>query len=268
MAFWKALEHIWTGANPLFRWLILFITAGLLATIFQSFFRARKIQPKGFRWRTFRNEALFGIINLATAGALLGLITSTLTKHGLVVFDKSPVSGWVIALEYAAYFFGFDCYFYWFHRLMHVEPVYRLVHKLHHYSISPNLLTTLSVNPLESLINGGFVPLFTVLFAVHAPTMALIAPTNIIMGLYVHSGYEFFPRWWNKSWTTKWFITATFHDQHHKFFNFNYGGYTTIWDWACGTVRPKFEADFQQLKARVGRPLSPAVAMASNTREG
>ncbi len=136
------------------------------------------------------------------------------------------------------------------------------MHKLHHFSISPNLLTTLSVNPLESLINGGFVPLFTVLFAVHAPTMALIAPTNIIMGLYVHSGYEFFPRWWNKSWATKWFITATFHDQHHKFFNFNYGGYTTIWDWVCGTVRPKYEADFAQLKARVRGPLSPAVAMA------
>ena len=267
MAVWTALQHVWMDGNPLYRWLILFIGAGLLVTVFRSFFRARKIQPKGFRWRTFRNEALFGIINLATAGLVLGFITTTLTKHGLVVFDKSPVSGWVVALEYAAYFLGFDAYFYWFHRLMHVEPVYSWVHKLHHFSISPNLLTTLSVNPLESLINGGFVPLFTVLFAVHAPTMALIAPTNIIMGLYVHSGYEFFPRWWNKSWATKWFITATFHDQHHKYFNFNYGGYTTIWDRLCGTMRPKFEADFAQLKARVGRPLSPAVAMANSGSE-
>jgi sterol desaturase/sphingolipid hydroxylase (fatty acid hydroxylase superfamily) len=267
MAVWTALQHVWTQGNPLFRWLIIFVIVGLFATIFRSFFRARKIQPNGFRWRTFRNEALFGIINLATAGAVLGFISATLTKSGLVVFDRSPVSGWVVALEYAAYFFGFDAYFYWFHRLMHVEPVYRWVHKLHHYSISPNALTTLSVNPLESLINGGFVPLFTVLFAVHAPTMALIAPTNIIMGLYVHSGYEFFPRWWQKSWATKWFITATFHDQHHKYFNYNYGGYTTIWDWVCGTVRPKFEADFAQLKARLGRPLSPAVAMASNSPE-
>jgi Delta7-sterol 5-desaturase len=261
VAFLMAFQRVWTEGNPLFRWLIVFVVVGLLVTVFRSFFRARKIQPKGFRWRTFRNEAFFGVINLATAGAVLGLITSVLTKHGWVVFDKSPVSGWVVALEYAAYFFGFDAYFYWFHRLMHVEPVYRWVHKLHHFSISPNLLTTLSVNPLESLINGGFVPLFTVLFAVHAPTMALIAPTNIIMGLYVHSGYELFPRWWNKSWATKWFITTTFHDQHHKFFNFNYGGYTTIWDWLCGTVRPKYEADYAQLKARVAGLPSPAVVM-------
>ena len=265
MALWAALQRIWSEGNPLYRWLITFLIVGLVVTVFRSFFRARKIQPNGFRWRTFRNEAIFGLINLATAGVVLGLITTTLTKHGLVVFNKAPVSGWVIALEYAAYFFGFDAYFYWFHRLMHVEPVYRWVHKLHHYSISPNLLTTLSVNPLESLINGGFVPLFTVLFAVHAPTMALIAPTNIIMGLYVHSGYEFFPRWWHKSWATGWFITATFHDQHHKYFNFNYGGYTTIWDWVCGTVRPKFLADFELRQAKYNKPLSPAVAMVSNS---
>ena len=112
MALWTAFQRIWTGGNPLFRWLIIFVVAGMLVTVFRSFFRARKIQPKGFRWRTFRNEALFGIINLATAGAILGFISSTLTKHGWVVFDRSPVSPWVIALEYAAYFFGFDAYFY------------------------------------------------------------------------------------------------------------------------------------------------------------
>jgi hypothetical protein len=32
------------------------------------------------------------------------------------------------------------------------------------------------------------VPLFTLLFTVHDSTMALITPTNIIMGLYVHCG--------------------------------------------------------------------------------
>ncbi len=143
---------------------------------------------------------------------------------------------------------------------MHVNPIYKWMHKLHHYSISPNLLTTLSVSPFESLVNGGFLPLFTslctvCLLPVHTATMALIEPTNIIMGLYVLSGYEFFPRWWQKSWATKWFITATFHDQHHKYFNYNYGVYTTIWDSICGTVRPKFVADFEQLKARAGKLL-------------
>jgi sterol desaturase/sphingolipid hydroxylase (fatty acid hydroxylase superfamily) len=45
------------------------------------------------------------------------------------------------------------------------------------------------------------------------------------------------------------FITATFHDQHHKYFKWNFGGYTAIWDFLCGTVRPKYPADFDQIKA-------------------
>src|SRR3546814_11211766 len=88
--------------------------------------------------------------------------------------------------------------------------------------------------------------------------------TNIVMGLYVHSGYEFMPRWWNRSWATKWFITATFHDQHHRFFTGNYGGYTTIWDRLCGTMRPRFEADFDTVKAR-SHPV-PAVSEAQPTQ--
>jgi lathosterol oxidase len=58
------------------------------------------------------------------------------------------------------------------------------------------------------------------------------------------------PRWWNRSWATKWFISATFHDQHHRYFTGNFGGYTTIWDRLCGTMRPKFEADFDKIKQR------------------
>jgi sterol desaturase/sphingolipid hydroxylase (fatty acid hydroxylase superfamily) len=70
----------------------------------------------------------------------------------------------------------------------------------------------------------------------------------------VHAGYEFLPRWWTKSWLTRWFISTTFHDQHHRFFSCNYGGYTTIWDWVFGTVRPTFLSDFDLVKARLSAP--------------
>lgn len=141
-----------------------------------------------------------------------------------------------------------------------MEPMYTWIHKIHHGSLSPNPMTTLSVSPIESLINGGFVPLFlvamTMVMPVHESTMALISPTNIIMGFYVHLGFEFFPRWWNKSWATKWFITATFHDQHHRYFKGNYGGYTTVWDRLCGTMRPTFEADFEKVTTRPIKPMN------------
>lgn len=261
MKVWTAVQDLVLSRNPLVSWVVMFLVIGLLVSVFRGFFRARKIQPNGFRWRTFRNEMFFAVISLTVSATVIGYLMHLVTSKGWAVFNHAPASGWVVGLEYALYFLGFDTYFYWFHRLMHKEPIYSWVHKLHHYSVSPNVLTTLSVNPLESLINGGFVPLFITLFTVHQSTMALITPTNIIMGLYVHCGYEFFPRWWHKSWATKWFITATFHDQHHRYFNFNYGGYTTIWDFICGTVRPKFLADFEQLKARARRPLTPTAPL-------
>jgi len=232
------------------QFLLFFLVAGFLATVFRGFFRARKIQPNGFKWRTFRNELLFAVINSAVTGLVLGSLTAFLKSRNLITFNTAPASGWVIGTEYLVYFFAFDAYFYWLHRLMHVEPIYTIVHKIHHFSTSPNPMTTLSVGPLESIINGGFVPLFTALLTLHHGTMALITPTSIVMGLYVHCGYEFLPRWWNKTWFTRWFITATFHDQHHKYFRWNYGGYTTIWDFICGTARPKYLADFDLIKAR------------------
>ena len=238
------------GENLLNLWLIAFLAVGLGVGIARGFFKARRIQPRGFKWITFRNEAIFAVINLVITGFTLGLLKTWLTNAGVIRFDHAPASWWVIVLEYALYFALFDTYFYWLHRWMHNEPIYRWVHKLHHRSTSPNLLTTLSVSPLESLINGGFVPLFLAVFTLHDASVALITPTNIIMGLYVHSGYEFMPRWWNKSWATKWFITATFHDQHHRYFVGNFGGYTTVWDRLCGTMRTKFEADFDKVKER------------------
>ena len=226
-------------------WVIGLVVTGVAAGIWSGFFKARKIQPRGFKWERIRYEAIVAVITLTISGTVLGFVSRTLTHYGIIAPNTAPAAWWQIALEYALYFFAFDTWFYWLHRWMHKEPVYSWVHKIHHKSTSPNLLTTLSEHPFESFINGGFVPLFLSLAPIHTATVALILPTNILMGLYVHSGYEFFPRWWNRSWATKWFITTTFHDQHHKYFNYNFGGYTTIWDRICGTTRPKFEADFE-----------------------
>lgn len=255
------------GEVSLQLWFGLFVAAGLIAGVASGFFAARKIQPKGFKWHRFRMEAVYGIINITISGALIAGSTTWLKTAGLIVIDKAPVAWWVVALQFGAYFFLFDTWFYWLHRWMHKEPVYTWVHKLHHLSTSPNLLTTISVNPLESLVNGGFVPLFTMMatlltLPVSQEAMFLIGPTNVVMGLYVHSGYEFLPRWWNRSWATKWFISTTFHDQHHKYFNYNFGGYTTIWDRICGTKRKKFEADFESIgdrKAAVKADVSEGV---------
>jgi sterol desaturase/sphingolipid hydroxylase (fatty acid hydroxylase superfamily) len=244
-----------TGQNILNLWLLLFIVGGITAGILTGFFKARKIQPNGFKWKIFRLEIVVAVITITVSAFLLGGLNKFLRSHGLIAIDSTPAAWWVIAFEYVASFVLFDTYFYWLHRWMHKEPFYSWIHKLHHKSTSPNLLTTLSVHPLESLINGGFTPVFltaatALALPVHAQTIGLMGITTTFMGLYVHAGYEFLPRWWHKTWASKWFITTTFHDQHHKYFNYNFGGYTMVWDYLCGTVRKKYEADFDKLCER------------------
>ena len=236
--------------DPLDLWLGAFLITGLIAGVASGWFKARKIQPKGFRLKQFGFEAMIAVVSVAISGVLIGAAQTWLKANGYIAFQQGPAAWYVVLFEYALYFITFDTWFYWLHRWMHNEPYYKWIHKLHHKSTSPNLLTTLSVHPFESFINGGWMVIFITLYDVHTSSMAFIGATNIVMGLYVHSGYEFFPRWWNKSWATKWFITATFHDQHHKYFTANFGGYTTVWDRICGTMRPKFESDFVKIKDR------------------
>lgn len=234
----------------LYFYVALFTGVGITAVAFRQGLKARKIQPRGFAWKTFRTELFLASVNLLVTGLVITTVTSSLQTGGWIAYRLVAGSWWDIALEYALYFFLFDAYFYWAHRLMHQEPWYRLIHKVHHWSTCPNIVTPMSMNPIEAILEGMFVPIFLTVFTVHQETLYLILPTNILLGVYVHSGYELFPRWWNKSWATKWFITATFHDQHHKYFLGNYGGYTTIWDRLCGTMRPRFEADFDRITDR------------------
>ena len=252
------LDSFVSGERMLALWPYLLLAAGIGVGIVTGFFKARRIQPKGFKWKTFRNEAIFAAINLSVTAFTLGPINAFLREKGFITFHSGPTHWWVIAGEFALYFVLFDTWFYWFHRLMHKEPFYTWIHKVHHKSTSPNLLTNFSENPLESLVNGGFLPLFLTVFTIHDASTALIVPSTVLMGLYVHSGHEFLPRWWNKTWATKWFITTTFHDQHHKYFNYNFGGFSQVWDYLCGTVRKKYEADFEKPRPLVAR--KPATA--------
>lgn len=257
------------GDSLLTLWPYLMLATGF-ALLASGVFKARRIQPGRFRWSTFRNEAAFAAINLVVTGFTLAPINAFLRNHSYIVLDQSHASWWIISLEFALYFLLFDTWFYWLHRWMHKEPFYRWIHKLHHRSTSPNPLTTFSVSPLESIVNGGFLPVFltigTLLGGLHQESVAIMVPANIAMGVYVHLGHEFLPRWWNKTWVTKWFITTTFHDQHHKYFKYNFGGYTAIWDYLMGTVRKQYEADFEDIGRNRVKADLPARASASADR--
>ena len=140
MSFWDRLLGFMGGQESLRLWFVAFLASILIAGTWSGFFKARKVQPKGFKWKTLRTEAIVAVITLAIVGPMMGFASGWLARNGWIAAVKTPAAWWQIALEYAAYFLLFDTWFYWFHRLMHKEPMYKWVHKVHHWSTSPNLL--------------------------------------------------------------------------------------------------------------------------------
>ncbi len=250
-------------------WLGIFLVSSLLiaASRLFAYVRTVKIQSRKVRWSILRHELLWSACNVFGATFVLQLLSSWLVEQGYLQINPAPAAWYVVALEFALYFFIFDLYFYIVHRTLHTEPLYRWVHKTHHRSVSPNPLTYASMSPLEGIAEGLVIPLFLACFTVHETSTYFILPFASLMGLYVHCGYEFAPRWWYRLPVTKWVITPMYHDQHHQFFTCNYGAYTTIWDRLFGTMRERFEQDFLQLKNRRAVPEPAAGQPAATLKE-
>lgn len=237
-------------------WIGIFVLTSLLvvaARVF-SYVRSVKIQRRKIGWPMLRHELFWSAFNVFATTCVLTLLSNWLVERGYLQTDPTPAAWYVVVYEFVLYFFIFDLYFYLVHRLIHIEPLYTWIHKTHHHSVCPQPLSYASMSPLEGMAEGLIIPIFLTLFTVHETSTYFILPFASLMGLYVHCGYEFAPRWWYRKAATKWLITPMYHDQHHQYFTCNYGAYTTLWDRLFGTMRSRFEQDFIKLKNRRVQP--------------
>lgn len=133
----------------------------------------------------------------------------------------------------------YDAWFYWGHRMMHTEHLYRF-HQHHHKSIVPSPWS----NNSDTLV-GAFVEQSYFLFVVFflpIPPAVLIAHKifDQVTGIAGHAGHEYFA-----SRTARWpwpGLCTTFHDQHHGYFNYNYANTFSWWDRMMGTLHPSYDA--------------------------
>jgi sterol desaturase/sphingolipid hydroxylase (fatty acid hydroxylase superfamily) len=205
---------------------------------------------------------MYSALTLGASAMTIGILWGALRRSGHMTFTEGNATPWVVAGEFAIYFFAFDLYFYTVHRAMHMRPVYHWVHATHHRSTAPDPLTAFSFNPIEGILTGGFLPVFLAAFEVHRESLFAISTFQPLMSLFVHCGHEFFPRWWYRFPATGWLLTPLFHDQHHSLVGCNYGGFTTLWDRAFGTVNPGYAADFENL----GWRSAPSLGVSSAER--
>lgn len=193
--------------------------------------------------------------------SLLTALIFSLIGYGLFMTPIRPYTQLYTRIEDfgTAYFFLsipiilllHDTYFYWTHRLMHHPGVFRYFHKVHHLSTNPSPWAAFAFHPLEAIVEAGIVVLVAFIMPVHPLAIALFLLIMMIYNVYGHLGYELYPKGFSRSRVGKWLNTSLNHNQHHQYFEGNYGLYFLWWDRWMGTLRKDYDQQFEEVKSRI-----------------
>ncbi len=148
-----------------------------------------------------------------------------------------------------------DTYFYWMHRFIHLKPIFKYVHKIHHESTNPSPMAAFAFHPLEALSEALIVPIIISIMPVHMAAIFLFLVCMTVMNAIGHLGFEIYPAGFTQHKFFRIKNTPTHHNMHHKYFNYNYGLYLNFWDTLMKTNHPKYHETFEMIKQRKPEPI-------------
>ena len=186
--------------------------------------------------RLRREEIRLGTLNMTWASVVSGFIMYHIRTGGWSqLYFEVETWGWAYTIGSTIFYFMLvDCALYWGHRALHLRPLYRRIHRIHHRWRTPSPFTSLAVHPVELATFQFFslVPIF--LFPLHPAGVILILIYQQVVSVLDHSGVRFhsvFP----------WQAPAAFHDDHHIYFHVNFTQNMHLWDWIFGSWRREDE---------------------------
>jgi sterol desaturase/sphingolipid hydroxylase (fatty acid hydroxylase superfamily) len=201
--------------------------------------------PKGRRW--FANLAIVAIDGaalqlvfrlvmpaLAVGAALLA------EGRGWGLFNAVELPRW---LEGVLAFLALDCLIYWQHRLMHIEPFWRL-HLMHHADLDLDVTSGLRFHPLEIVFSMALKMLAVA--ALGAPALAVLAFEIALnaTSMFNHANWRL-PLGLDRALRLL-VVTPDMHRVHHSTIrretDSNFGFNLPWWDRLFGTYRPQPEA--------------------------
>ena len=136
-------------------------------------------------------------------------------------------------------------HFYWFHRLLHVGPLYKHIHSWHHKNLNTGPWSGHAMHPLEHLGLYSDVAIYF-LVASHPIHVIFNAMLHTIAGPTSHCGYDKFK-------LTRFFslqLGDFMHQLHHRFIDCNFGSYETPWDKVFGSFHDGTEKGDRYIKER------------------
>jgi sterol desaturase/sphingolipid hydroxylase (fatty acid hydroxylase superfamily) len=146
--------------------------------------------------------------------------------------------------------FTHDTYFYWTHRLMHGRIGMKYIHRVHHKSTNPSPWAAFAFHPLEAIVEAGIIVVVVFLFPVHYLAVIFFMLFMTVYNVYGHLGWELYPANFHKTRIGKWVNTSVSHNQHHKYFEGNYGLYFLFWDRWMGTLRNDYDLGYSEATSK------------------
>jgi lathosterol oxidase len=185
---------------------------------------------------------LVGSVPVATLWECL-LLWGYANGHAtLITFADNPLwfVGWMLIIPLWS---GF--HFYWYHRLLHVGPLYRWFHSWHHKNINTGPWSGHAMHPIEHLFLYSDVAIHW-LVASHPVHVIFNALLHTVAGPTSHCGYH-------RVKLTRFFslqLGDFMHQLHHRYFDCNYGSYETPWDKIFGSFHDGTAEGDQLIKER------------------
>ena len=129
-----------------------------------------------------------------------------------------------------------ECYFYFTHKLMHENAIFKKCHALHHSSYIPTPLSANLFSMTEAFLQGLFYLLVAVLIPIPIILLILFFYFINVINAYLHTEYECLP---NNLYRIPFFYTinsVTHHNFHHHLSENNYSFLFRILDYKFKTL--------------------------------
>lgn len=156
--------------------------------------------------------------SLVSGGGVMALYEAVMFR--LYATESLPQLGslWAIAAMTFAVFWIEGVHFYANHRLLHVEPLYRWFHALHHRNVNTGPWSGISMHPFEHLLYFSLPLVFLVVPG--SPFVVTFSLVYLALGAAAsHSGFDRFKVGRRADVHGGDF----FHNLHHRCFEVNYG---------------------------------------------
>ncbi len=243
-----------------------FLVAGAAYWVFwvhgKEKFKKRRIQPSKMpRPGVMKREILWSVLSSFVFGfSGIWAFRNWMGLNPGFGFDVSVADVPRGVLTFFVLAFLHDTYFYWMHRLVHHPRIFKLVHRVHHDSITPSPWAAFSFHPLEAMLEALILPVLLWLIPVSPVVLMAFLVWMTVLGVINHLGYDPYFKGFDHHPVFKWMISARHHDYHHTHPDRNFGLYFTFWDRWMGT-------QWKKSPLRVADPLVSASVGSANTRE-